>query len=103
MADRLAAVRIDLMLDLQEDSCGLWEVLWRIDRLYPDDPPDVRIAMARALMLDLVRSGQCAVVDVPHLTWLTNDQAGVVINGDVWAREHPDTDYWLSLLAPAGG
>src|SRR3954454_4865690 len=99
MDDDLAALRAELMPYLEDDIVGFSDFLRHAAILAPSASTDEHVATARALMLELVRSGDCQVVDVPRLTWLTEDEAEVVINGDAWTRG--DTHYWLSLTPAA--
>lgn len=56
------AFKSDVVSDQRDDEQGVYEVWWQANSRYPDLPLSARLAIAEAIVIDLVREGRVLLV-----------------------------------------
>ena len=72
-----------------EDDQGLWEVVWALNSQCPDVPLAEKIALARAVVFELLESGQ---IELREIAWPEHE--GPILTATQIARLHHDDGPW---------
>jgi hypothetical protein len=68
-----------------EDDQGLWEVVWALNTQCPEVPLAEKIALARAVVFELLEAGQ---IELRKIAWPDHD--GPLFTAEQIARLHHD-------------
>ena len=67
-------LRRRILEDGSEDCTGLYEIIWSLNTRYPGIPRETKVAAARDVTLDLLRSGEVALYTT---RWASNEYVPV--------------------------